>query len=287
MSDYFYYIASLAIDGLITLYFAEQYFSSKKLFTTFTKSIENGINCVNEDEKDTQYAVVRGQVKSIGPPIRSLNKRYASGVIQKLTMKEFYTEKTSFGMWVNREELMDEKKNVVPFQLERGKFKINITSPLDAEFLNLEVIEDVYEPTSSTFLGFLFGIQKRGIQHTEWMLKERSILTGFGEVQTKNGIVHLIPPRNGMCYILTTMDPESLTKVLASKKKYYGACCIIFSIVGIMIAGACAYKYWKSRMQRRRLERMNEFAEQASAERRRRTANTTPSDIEFTCIVCQ
>ena len=79
---------------------------------------------------------------------------------------------------MNREEVMDEKKNVVPFQLENGKFKITITSPLDARFLDLEVIKDHFEPSSSTFLGFLFGVQKRGIQHTEYMLKEKSILTG-------------------------------------------------------------------------------------------------------------
>ena len=123
MDDYFYYIVGLTVDGLTTLYFSEQYFSAKKLFDVFSvsssaihyfhdlltaqlvrmvllqKSVEKGINCLEKDEETSQHVVVRGQVKSIGPPIKSLNKSFTSGVIQKLTVKEFFAEKTSFGMW--------------------------------------------------------------------------------------------------------------------------------------------------------------------------------------------
>lgn len=133
-------------------------------------------------------------------------------------------------------------------------------------------------------------------------------LLGFGEVQNRNGLVQLIPPKNGMCYILTTMDPETLSNVLATKKRFYGyfsynftmdlirwvliwmhffsACCIIFSIIGIIITGALTYKYWKARVRRRRLQQMNEFHERARIERRRNHGNNLPLDVEFTCIIC-
>lgn len=39
MDDYIYYLLTLTIDGLTTLYFSVQYIAAKKLFSTFTVSV--------------------------------------------------------------------------------------------------------------------------------------------------------------------------------------------------------------------------------------------------------
>lgn len=80
---------------------------------------------------------------------------------------------------VNQERVIDQKCNVVPFRLESDKSKITVTSPLQASYLDLEVVEDHFEPTVSSLLSLLFGIQQKGIQHTEYLLKEKSIITGY------------------------------------------------------------------------------------------------------------
>ena len=73
---------------------------------------------------------------------------------------------------------MDEKWNVVPFEIRNKKYKIAFTSPLAATFMDLEVIDDRFEPSISSIFNLFFGIHQKGFQYTEFLLKENAMVTG-------------------------------------------------------------------------------------------------------------
>lgn len=45
------------------------------------------------------YIAIRGAVRAIGEPIRSINKKDIHGVVQKLCVKEHVVVRTSSGYW--------------------------------------------------------------------------------------------------------------------------------------------------------------------------------------------
>ena len=73
---------------------------------------------------------------------------------------------------------MDEKWNVVPFEIKAKNHKVIFTSPLEASYLDLEVVDDRFEPSISSVLNLLFGIHQKGFQYTEFLLKENARVTG-------------------------------------------------------------------------------------------------------------
>lgn len=49
---------------------------------------------------------------------------------------------------------------------------------MKAHYLNLEIINDHFEPSVGSILGLLFGVQQKGFQYSEYLLREDAILTG-------------------------------------------------------------------------------------------------------------
>lgn len=277
---------SLALDSLITLCLSMEYVSARKLYNIFTETLNNGINSVTLTEiqksQHPLHVVVRGKVKAIGPPIKSLNKPWTNGVIQRLTVKEHAIQKSYYGTWLSRENIIDSKFDVVPFEIVDDIYRVTVTSPLNACRLNLTVIEDHFEPTVSSIVNILFGFHRKGFQYSEFLLKEDAILTGFGEiVADSNGKLYLIPPKNGIDYILTIMDPETLAHELKLEEKFYSVMCALFFSVGICIVGVLMYRWWSKRKIRLEMEKMRK---EIIRQRENRTNNFT--DDSFTCIIC-
>lgn len=93
--------------------------------------------------------------------------------------------------------------------------------------LDTDVISDVFSPTVPSVMdhiwGFFAGIKQRGIQTTEKMLRENTMIIGIGElVSSDNGkYLRLQPPANGAPYYLTGMQVTSLVRKLDDSRRTY------------------------------------------------------------------
>lgn len=70
----------------------------------------------------------------------------------------------------------------------------------------------------------LLGVRQRGIQSTEKMLREDSIVTAIGELsrsKTESNYLILQPPLNGPPFYITSMSITSLIRKLDDRKKIY------------------------------------------------------------------
>lgn len=83
----------------------------------------------------------------------------------------------------DQKHTIQESHNIVPFLLVRGNYKVQIFDPLSADVLDLDTIADRFEPSSSGFtdhlVGFFSGVRQRGLQTTEELLKEGTVITGI------------------------------------------------------------------------------------------------------------
>lgn len=80
------------------------------------------------------------------------------------------------------------------------------------KFLNLNLLYD------------FLGVRQRGIQSTEKMLREDSIITAIGELsrsKTESNYLTLQPPLNGSPFYITSMSITSLMRKLDDHKKIY------------------------------------------------------------------
>ena len=80
------------------------------------------------------------------------------------------------------------------------------------KFLNLNLSYD------------LLGVRQRGIQSTEKMLREDSIITAIGELsrsKTESNYLTLQLPLNGSPFYITSMSITSLMRKLDDHKKIY------------------------------------------------------------------
>lgn len=68
----------------------------------------------------------------------------------------------------------------------------------------------------------ILGIRQRGLQSTEELLREGSVMTGIGELaKTKSKTLALQPPLNGTPFYLTSMSISSLLRKLDERKRTY------------------------------------------------------------------
>lgn len=151
---------------------------------------------------------------------------------------------------------MQEICNCMPFALRNGRYKVEVVDALSADILDLDVIKDEFKPSVPTVKDYLWGfftgkttsindrylwmrvgseinekknrsfqgVRQRGLQSTEKMLREDTIMTGIGELTrdsaNPNSLV-LQPPMNGTPFYLTTMSVGSLLRKLDDRRKTY------------------------------------------------------------------
>ncbi|XP_039291930.1 mitochondrial E3 ubiquitin protein ligase 1 [Nilaparvata lugens] len=135
----------------------------------------------NLPEKDRKSVLVQGTVQTLGETLPSFSAPNVRGVYQKVTFVEHAISKNSTGFWSDRKHVIQEIVNAVPFTLKKGNYIVEILDAKNAFFLDLDVVATKYEPTNPTLLdglvGFFSGIRKRGLEVTEEMLKEGTVLT--------------------------------------------------------------------------------------------------------------
>ncbi|XP_046395415.1 mitochondrial E3 ubiquitin protein ligase 1-like isoform X1 [Ischnura elegans] len=194
--DYLGEIVALSIDGLVFFVCLKQYLKNRRVVNEIkgapvyeiSPELEKAVRL--EARKKLPYAVVRGQVKAIGPPIDSSSADGVTGVIQKITFREHVVSKGAHGFWSDSKRIIQETSNSIPFVLmgKSGETKIEVLdADTNAEMLELTTIADKFQPTESSGIvehvwGYFTGIRRRGIQTTEEMLKEGAIVTGVGEI---------------------------------------------------------------------------------------------------------
>lgn len=71
----------------------------------------------SQENQKLGYVVVRGTVKPIGPPIRSVMSPAVTGVLQVINLSEHRAARGLFGMWVEQTKLIHTSANEVPFSL--------------------------------------------------------------------------------------------------------------------------------------------------------------------------
>jgi E3 ubiquitin-protein ligase MUL1 len=87
---------------------------------------------------------------------------------------------------------------------------------------DLEVISDKFEPMTSSFFdhmwGFFSGVRQRGLQTIEEMLRDKTRVTGIGELKRENGILRLQTPKSGLPLYITSSTKTSLLKRMQESK---------------------------------------------------------------------
>lgn len=276
--DYLGEFIALGIDSLILGICLNRYCYLKNSISALknVEILEVGDNLEELIKKNpNNYVALRGTVKAMGEPIRSLYKNDITGVVQKFSVKESgivwpatiflfddqsVSVSSSSNFWY-QDRILQESYNSVPFVLQKGATNIEVVDALSADVLDMEMIYNFFEPSPTFFSdylwGFLTGYRQRGLRTIEEMLKQGSLITGIGELskssETRNSIV-LQSPGNSKPFYLTTRSINSLIKELNNEKKSCKWLCIIFGAIGVLIGGIVIHRYLKNREEQRRLE---------------------------------
>lgn len=305
--DYLGEFIAMGIDALIFGLCVKQYYKNKGAITMIKgapyleidKDLAEIVN--THPEKKLNYVSVRGVVQPVGKPITSSNNSTVSGVVQQLSIKEHVVQRSTAGFWSDQERVIQEVNNVMPFVISNKHTHIEVVDPLAAEILDLDVISDVFSPTTPTVMdhlwGFFTGVRQRGVQTVESMLRVGSVITGIGELVpvSKDSLsgrverpteLRLQPPSNGAPFFLTNMELSSLVRKLDDSRRNYRVLCIVFSTIGVFIGGLIVRRYLRERRARiDKLSRSREL-EVGRKERRRRVRDEDLPEIQL-CIVCK
>lgn len=292
-------LITLGIDSVIFGICLKQYLYCKDAIAAVktTDFYEVGASLeevvANHPDGKIGYVAIRGTVKALGKPLRSINKNDIIGVVQKLSIKEHVVARTTAGFWSNQERTMQKVYNTVPFVLQNGRYKVEVLDALSADILDMDVISDYFEPNVPSFSdhlwGFFTGVRQRGLQSTEEMLREGVVITGIGELSStmnKQNSLTLQPPTDGSPFYLTTMSITSLLRKLDERKRTYKWLCLIFGTIAVVLTGVVVRRYWKTRQERRSAE---ELRESLAASRRQRRQYVRDSDLreDQLCVVCR
>ncbi|KAJ1531516.1 hypothetical protein ONE63_000191 [Megalurothrips usitatus] len=297
--DYLFEAICLGVDA-VAFTAAYRMFSFKK---SAIKSIEN-VHYVDVDRslvdkvssqpgKKLDYVVVRGRVKALSSPIRSPNAWSTLGVVQKITTKEHLVTRHNFGFWGERERIIHEVYNSIPFALQSGNIDIEVADALSAHYLDLETISDIYEPSSlglwDYLWGFFTGVRPQGLQKTEEMVREGALLTGIGELALSEDKIslRLQPSQDGLPYFLTSLPLNTLSKKLESEKQTFKYLSIILGVVGVGILCMMAHRRWKKEMEKRIEEEKRLRLEKSRKERRQRARPSGDFSENELCSVCR
>ncbi|KAL1494895.1 hypothetical protein ABEB36_010409 [Hypothenemus hampei] len=296
--DFFVELIALGIDSLVLITCLRQYYKKKTSASMIStapnvaldKKIKNEL--MAQPEAKFPYIAIRGTVMSMGIPITSNNNPKVAGVIQSLKIKEHVVQRSSSGFWSDSERTIQEVHNVIPFCLTTQGIRVEVTEPLVAEYLDMEVISDTFNPTVPSVMdhiwGFFSGYRQRGVQTTEKMLREGTVLTGIGElILEQDGSIKLQPPSKKGSYYLTTLPVSTLIKKLETSKRNYGLLALICTAVGAALVGIIVRKYVKRQKLLKDEEERKIKMEETRKKRRRMIRNTQGLPENQICVVCR
>ncbi|KAH0561686.1 mitochondrial E3 ubiquitin protein ligase 1-like [Cotesia glomerata] len=295
--EYLGEIIALGIDSVILVVCLRQYFHCR-LAVNSVKNVQIcdvGVNLhdiVKSSETDKfNYVAFRGIVKPLSKPLNGINNPAITGVIQRLIVKEHVVARTTAGFWSNEERIVQDVYNTVPFALQNGSAKVEVTDALSAEILDMDVLCDEFKPNAPTVADliweFFTGFRQRGMQSTEEMLREGVTMTGVGELTLdKAGNLTLQPPIDGTPFYLTTMNVGSLLRKLDERRRVYKCLCIIFGTVGLVVGGMVVCKYRRARKEKRISEEKRQNLEESRKKRRQRVRDSELREDQI-CVVCK
>ncbi|XP_011170586.1 mitochondrial E3 ubiquitin protein ligase 1 [Solenopsis invicta] len=238
------------------------------------------------------YIAIRGIVKPLRESLQSINKKDVTGVIQKLSVREHVVARTSAGYWSDQKRTIQQVYHTVPFVLRNKWYSVEITDPLSADILDLDIISDNFQPSAPTITdhvwGFFTGVRQRGIQSTEKMLREDSIITAIGELsksESESNYLTLQPPLNGSPFYITSMSITSLIRKLDDRKKIYRIFCLMSGTIGLVLGGIMVRRYWKNKQEQRLADQLRQSLEISRQERRQRVRDRDLREDQI-CVVC-
>uniref|UniRef100_A0A1B6G609 RING-type E3 ubiquitin transferase n=1 Tax=Cuerna arida TaxID=1464854 RepID=A0A1B6G609_9HEMI len=238
-----------------------------------------------------KYALVHGPVKALGNTIPSLHVPHMSGVVQKLSTSELVMTRNSSGFWWDESRPIHQSYNVVPFAIVLGKHVIEVQDVLQADELHLDTVYNKYDRTVHSLAGnlwsFFFGVRQYGMQTTEEMLKEGTIVTGIGDLMlSSDGTKLLVPPSGNKPYFITTQPLSSLLRDLRDKKSLFGWLLILTGGLTILFGGLLARRLWANLKKRKAKQELQRRLDQ---DRRSRRQNVRDNELPETlrCVVCQ
>ena len=177
--------------------------------------------------------------------------------------------------------------------------QIKVEEVLAADFLDESLIttHDKFEPSQSNLLAKgldrIFGDVSKGFQEKERLLPVGTSMLGIGKIAIEKGMKVLVPPENGMPYILTTKTKRQVIKSLQGTAHFFKVISLLLGVVGVGITGFIVYKHymkWQQRRAARELQREVEAARQqrmqAAADRGAANNGEAGGDHSRDCVVC-
>ncbi|BES95839.1 E3 Ubiquitin ligase [Nesidiocoris tenuis] len=296
MSTHWGEYVALGVDAVVFGVCSSLYWKYSFWSRLVEKAYRLGINPNYEElsPEDRLYVAYQGEIKALGKPISSSNGLDVTGVIQRFTLKEHAITRNSSGFWTDQKNTIKEAYNVVPFAMHRGKIVVQIMDPLSAEILDLDTVYNKFEPSKmgflDSFIGFFHGIRQRGIETTEEMLKEGSVITAVGEVTLCGcGVcnLHLSASSKGHPYFLTSMPITSLLRKVEEQKTTYKWLTYFFGSVGLAISYIIAKRWWEKRKLLLREEDIRRRLQETRKERRKNARDGRELLESERCVVCQ
>ncbi|XP_068156928.1 mitochondrial E3 ubiquitin protein ligase 1-like [Drosophila tropicalis] len=280
----------LVILGLCLRQYVNYKHSGNMLKSAVQLPIDGDLSRTLEKQQDKKipYAVIRGTVTPIGQPIRSSLVPGVSGVLQIVKLTEHRFTRGFAGFWTDNLKVLHESSNLVPFDLRNQAHGVEIVDALRAEVLDVDVIYDNYEPATLTLwdhlFGFISGIRQRGLQTSEAVLREGSVLTAIGELELDGKVLRMQPSQDGSL-ILTTATKATLIQRVEEGKSALIFRMVFYGSISIVLLGLIARKlYLKRKQQRAEADVRNRLEEK----RRERRALMRPQNLseDQRCVVC-
>ncbi|KAG8142459.1 putative Ubiquitin ligase activator of NFKB 1-like protein [Naja naja] len=230
------------------------------------------------------YAVIEGVVHSVKESLNSQFMDSCKGVVQRLTLQEHkmvWNRTTHF--WNNYEKIIHQRTNMVPFDLvPRGSeappsVAVRVLKPLTAAELSLETIYERFHPSVQSLTDaighYISGERPKGIKETEEMLTVGAALTGVGELVLDSSTIKLQPPKQGLCYCLSSLGFDTLLRRQESSVRFWKVLTTLCGLASCALLIFILHKQYRCQREKRRLRQMLEGI-------------TAGGDATNACVVC-
>ncbi|XP_037933704.1 mitochondrial E3 ubiquitin protein ligase 1 [Teleopsis dalmanni] len=285
---------ALGLDLLILGLCAREYVAYKQniklLKNAETVSINKDLKdyVAKQEDKKIPYAVIRGTVRPLGVPLRSVMAPAVTGVVQIMKLNEHRVARGFAGFWTEQRKLIHVSSNEMPFELVNNDAAVEVVDALTAPILDMDIIYDNYEASKLSFfdhiLGFFTGVREKGMQTTEEVLREGSFITAIGEMELEGNTLRIQPSSTGPL-LLTTASKGTLIKKFEDAKNSVLVKVIICGTISVVLVGYMLRKFYLRKKQERDERKIRE---QLESERRLRRAKYRPTEVatDQLCVVC-
>ena len=235
-----------------------------------------------------KFVAVRGEVRSLGEPIRALADPSVRGVMQKLSLRE-HTWENQAGFWSERRRTVREAVNTVPFAISGAGLAVTVQDA-DAVSADLFTVKDQYVPTEMSLAQsvwqWLLGSRQQGMREVEEMLLEGTRVVGYGELALMETGIELRPPAGQLPYIITTRSEAAVLRDLEAERNVVRGLLFVFALGGLCGAAWTGRRLWLALSEHRRRRQLAEEYTAIRSERIRRERTGEVVERALQCVVC-